>query len=39
MLFLLLLKIPYDKIIVTKDASYFEQLKNEVLGQIDNYIE
>jgi hypothetical protein len=32
-------RIAKDKIIVTKDPSYFEQLKNEVLSQIDNYIE
>lgn len=32
-------RIAKDKIIVTKDPSYFEQLKNEVLCQIDTYIE
>jgi hypothetical protein len=31
--------IANDTIIVTKDPSYFEQLKNEVLYQIDNYTE
>lgn len=28
-----------DELFVTKDPSYFEQLKNEVLYQIDNYTE